>query len=93
MGGSQVYKEALLRKECTRAFVTKVKANNENKDEDSRIQRECDTFFPPLLDEESTRFVRGGDERLREIFGAHAPVGTHTSQKFDYSFAIYEQKC
>lgn len=84
IGGSAIYKDIMQRNECKRIFVTKIKQIEEN------TKLKFDTFFPEV---DETRFKKGEDSRLVELFGEkHTPLGYHDNGKFKFRFTVYERK-
>jgi dihydrofolate reductase len=82
IGGAQIYKAALERKETKRILLTRVLSDFE-----------CDTFFPLQLDEsgKSEGWERKSKEDLDRWVGEQVPEGVQEENGTRYVFEMWEK--
>jgi dihydrofolate reductase len=82
IGGAQIYKAALERKEARRILLTRVLSDFE-----------CDTFFPIQLDEtgKSEGWERKSKEELDTWVGEQVPEGVQEENGTRYVFEMWEK--
>ncbi|PMD21056.1 hypothetical protein NA56DRAFT_720672 [Hyaloscypha hepaticicola] len=82
IGGAQIYKAALERKETKRILLTRVLSDFE-----------CDTFFPLQLDEsgKSEGWERKSKEDLDRWVGEQVPEGVQEENGTKYRFEMWEK--
>lgn len=82
IGGAQIYKAALERKEMKRILLTRVLSDFE-----------CDTFFPLQLDEsgKSEGWERKSKEDLDRWVGEQVPEGVQEENGTRYVFEMWEK--
>ena len=82
IGGAQVYKAALERKEARRILLTRVLSDFE-----------CDTLFPVQLDEsgKSEEWERKSKEELDRWVGEQVPEGVQEENGTRYVFEMWEK--
>jgi len=82
IGGGQIYKAALERKEAKRILLTRVLG-----------EFECDTFFPIVLNEDGTAdgWVRKSKQELDEWAGEVVPEGIQEENGTKYVFEMWER--
>jgi dihydrofolate reductase len=82
IGGAQIYKAALERKEAKRILLTRVLTDFE-----------CDTFFPVQLDETGkiAGWERKSKEELDSWVGEHVAVGIQEENDTRYVFEMWEK--
>lgn len=82
IGGGQIYKAALERKEAKRILLTRILDDFE-----------CDTFFPIVLEEDGTSdgWVRKSKQELDEWVGEVVPEGVQEENGTKYVFEMWER--
>ena len=82
IGGGQIYKAALERKEAKRILLTRILG-----------EFECDTFFPIVLKEDGTGdgWVRKSKKELDEWVGEVVPEGEQEENGTKYVFEMWER--
>ena len=82
IGGGQIYKAALERKEAKRILLTRILADFE-----------CDTFFPIELGEDGTAdgWVRKSKQELDDWVGEVVPEGVQEENGTKYVFEMWER--
>jgi dihydrofolate reductase len=82
IGGAQIYKAALERKEARRILLTRVLSDFE-----------CDTYFPVQLDEtgKTEEWERKSKEELDKWVGEQVPEGVQEENGTRYVFEMWEK--
>lgn len=82
IGGAQIYKEALERREAKRILLTRVLTDFK-----------CDAFFPVVLGEDGTAegWVRRSKEELDRWVGETVPEGVQEENGTRYVFEMWER--